>query len=235
LVVVSAPVLALLLAHFLALSHLFPKRESLYARAVFGRYPQLYELHWLVCNLPIWEETFRSVPRLAGRVLQVGCGSGIGSRIIHNQGNEIVGLDNNLPFLRYGRVKGRIGRALCADACAMAVASSSFDAVLVPVALHHIADHDGLFAECHRVLNPGGRLLIFEPVSLKARRLRRWNTFHDGIIWSFDVGSIRKRITELAHRHRFHVTSTRFFRTRNLQNYNGFYNMTDIVVELRAM
>lgn len=38
------------------------------------------------------------------------------------------------------------------------------DLVLVPNLVHHVADQDGLFAEIARLLKPGGRVWVFEPL-----------------------------------------------------------------------
>lgn len=43
-----------------------------------------------------------------------------------------------------------------------ALASNSFDYVIVPNVVHHVRDQDGMFRELARVLKPGGELIVFE-------------------------------------------------------------------------
>jgi SAM-dependent methyltransferase len=47
----------------------------------------------------------------------------------------------------------------------------SFDLVMVPNLVHHVADQRGLFAEIARLMKPGGRGYIFEPL---VRELHQW-------------------------------------------------------------
>jgi len=41
---------------------------------------------------------------------------------------------------------------------------ASADLVIVPNLVHHVRDQSGMFAEIHRVLRPGGRAYVFEPL-----------------------------------------------------------------------
>ncbi len=47
---------------------------------------------------------------------------------------------------------------------ATGLAASSTDLLLIPNLVHHVADQRGLFAEVHRLLKPGGRGYVFEPM-----------------------------------------------------------------------
>lgn len=44
------------------------------------------------------------------------------------------------------------------------LASGQADLVLVPNLVHHVADQQGLFAELARLVRPGGRVYVFEPL-----------------------------------------------------------------------
>ena len=43
-------------------------------------------------------------------------------------------------------------------------ADASADLVVIPNLVHHVRDQAGMFAEAHRVLRPGGRVYVFEPL-----------------------------------------------------------------------
>lgn len=41
---------------------------------------------------------------------------------------------------------------------------ASADLVIIPNLVHHVRDQAGMFSEAHRVLRPGGRVYVFEPL-----------------------------------------------------------------------
>ena len=104
-----------------------------------------------------------------GHVLDVGCGIGGPARHLAAEfGCRVTGLDLTEEYCRVaamlaartdlsGLVDFRHG-----DALAMPFADQSFDLVWSQHASMNIADKDGLLAEMHRVLKPGGRLAIYD-------------------------------------------------------------------------
>jgi dolichol-phosphate mannosyltransferase len=90
-------------------------------------------------------------------VLDVGCGS---SRIILDLPGA-VGLDirqNKLRWLAWRR--GRLVRASCER---LPFADGSFDGLIHSEVIEHIPDDPAILAECHRVLRPGGILVLGTP------------------------------------------------------------------------
>jgi demethylmenaquinone methyltransferase/2-methoxy-6-polyprenyl-1,4-benzoquinol methylase len=97
-------------------------------------------------------------------VLDVGTGTGLLAReIIHVLGSSggVVGLDPSWNMMAAGRrelnlrfVQGLGERLPFPDA--------QFDLVTMGYALRHVPDLDQTFEEYHRVLKPGGRLLLLE-------------------------------------------------------------------------
>jgi len=108
-----------------------------------------------------------------GRMLDVGCGLGTDSVILHlATGVRITGIDMDPMSLETGAVRiawlsERLG--LDADAIAkpqkmnaanLSFADGSFDSVWSNESIEHIHPTDGLFREVHRVLKPGGRFFV---------------------------------------------------------------------------
>lgn len=105
------------------------------------------------------------------RVLDFGCGGGVGTRCIAKQltdGGEVVGVDVSSVMLeRAGRRLRKYPNAkvLKGELDALDIDENSFDIVSMIYVIHDIARKDrprivGAFA---RLLKPGGRIWVFEP------------------------------------------------------------------------
>ena len=97
------------------------------------------------------------------RVLDVAVGTGLTARAalsITGRGSLVVGLDSSLGMLGHARLLGiPLVRAVAEQ---LPVASRSFDFISMGYALRHVADLNDTFREYHRVLRPGGRLVLLE-------------------------------------------------------------------------
>ncbi len=105
--------------------------------------------------------------RLAGdvtgrRVLDAGCGSGPLAAALQGAGAEMTGFDASPEMLRLARRRlGEDADLHVADlARPLPFADDEFDDVVVSLVLHYLEDWGGPLAELHRVLTPGGRLLL---------------------------------------------------------------------------
>jgi ubiquinone/menaquinone biosynthesis C-methylase UbiE len=149
---------------------------------------QLNRIEKALMNNPVraaiqrWYEA-RLLERLGGRtdglrVLEIGCGRGVGTEIIVERfrAREVVAFDLDPDMVSQARA--RLARYLTArvhlhvgDAAAIAEPDASFDAVFDFGIVHHIPQWRDAVAEVRRVLRPAGRF-FFEEVTRQA--LERW-------------------------------------------------------------
>jgi demethylmenaquinone methyltransferase/2-methoxy-6-polyprenyl-1,4-benzoquinol methylase len=101
--------------------------------------------------------------RPGATVLDVACGTGLVTREalrLAGPGGVVVGLDPSAGMLAEARAIGT--PLLQGRAEQVPLPSGSVDMVTMGYALRHVADLGVAFAEYHRVLRPGGRLLLLE-------------------------------------------------------------------------
>jgi SAM-dependent methyltransferase len=105
--------------------------------------------------------------RLAGdvsgrRVLDAGCGSGPLTVALRDTGADVTGFDVSAAMV--GLARERLGEDAdlhVADLGApLPFSDDEFDDVVASLVLHYLKDWSGPLAELHRVLKPGGRLLV---------------------------------------------------------------------------
>lgn len=145
------------------------------------------------------------VPHARGRVLEVGCGTGLNFELYGDQVRALVALDPD-PFM-LARAAKRVDVLPCpvelleAGAEEIPIHDASIDTALVTFAFCTIPDVDGALREIRRVLAPGGRLLFLEhtrsPRSAIAGVQRAatplWRRLFGGCHLSRDpVGAIRR-------------------------------------------
>jgi ubiquinone/menaquinone biosynthesis C-methylase UbiE len=101
-----------------------------------------------------------AVSRLApaGRIADVGCGTGISTRLLAARGRPVVGIDPNPQMLARAQAKG--GEYLRGEATATGLAAASVDLVTVAQAFHWF-DVEPTLRELQRILKPGGWCAAF--------------------------------------------------------------------------
>jgi len=118
--------------------------------------------------MPRVDGILASVGSVAGlRIVDIGCGEGQVARALAEQGAEVVGYD---PFINptdwVETVSGRF-RLAKAAADAIPEPDGSADLVVFVFSLHHVPRDRlaGALGEARRLLKPGGRLCIAEPIA----------------------------------------------------------------------
>ncbi len=99
------------------------------------------------------------------RVLDIGCGDGNYTGPAAEHTGAAVGLDRDRAMLAAAAARLRDVRGLRwieGDATRLPFSDASFDAVLAITVLCFVADRHAVIVEAHRVLRPGGRLVIGE-------------------------------------------------------------------------
>lgn len=104
----------------------------------------------------------RLQPAPGERILDIGCGTGRLTADLYGRVGDgvITAVDRSPAMVREARrhLPARIGVAE-ADAVALPFGDERFDAVFSTATFHWVPDHPRLFAEIHRVLRRGGRLV----------------------------------------------------------------------------
>jgi demethylmenaquinone methyltransferase/2-methoxy-6-polyprenyl-1,4-benzoquinol methylase len=153
---------------------------------IAGRYDSLN--HLLSLNIDKnWRRRVRReladvLERPEAFVLDVACGTGdLSVELQQNASATVVGTDFCRPMLAVAAAKtnGMAQRIplIEADGMNLPSASESFDAVTIAFGLRNFANWSNGLVELHRVLKPGGRLLILEfsaPVLPGFRQLFRF-------------------------------------------------------------
>ena len=112
-----------------------------------------------------------------GSVLEVGCGTGLGLRDFSASVDRLWGVDPNAAALRRALQRMPSAGLAVASAERLPFASSSFDCVVSSLVFCSVSDPARGLAEIHRVLKPGGRLLMLEHVQARSpisARLLDW-------------------------------------------------------------
>lgn len=161
-----------------------------------------YEQHLLpylldfACGLkPIVEQRRKVIPHAAGRVLEIGIGTGLNLAFYDKtKVRGLVGIDPAQQMHKLARRRSRTAglpvelRAMSAET--LAIESASFDCVVCTYTLCTVPDPSAALAEMRRVLRPGGRLLFAEHGLAPDPSVAQWQ-FRLEPLWSKIAGGCR--------------------------------------------
>lgn len=143
----------------------------------------------------------RRVPR-GGRILDVGCGRGVLLKELARRDFEAHGFEVS-PSAAEG-VDSRIAIRIGDDLSEASYPSANFDQVIIWHVLEHVSDPRGTIEEIHRILKPGGEIVVAVPnfSSLQAR----WSGpawFHLDLprhLYHFPATGLKKLLSECGFR-----------------------------------
>jgi ubiquinone/menaquinone biosynthesis C-methylase UbiE len=135
---------------------------------------KLSKIEFIVVNNPIRnfiqdKIEFRRIRKMVNmpenlNVLEIGCGTGNGSKLIKKYFNPkkitSIDLDEKMIKIANKKNKDRIIKFQQADAEKLPFKNHEFDAVFEFTVLHHVTDWEKALKEIFRVLKPGGYFVI---------------------------------------------------------------------------
>jgi ubiquinone/menaquinone biosynthesis C-methylase UbiE len=118
----------------------------------------------------------RIVPLAAGRVLEIGLGSGLNLPFYTDRATEVIGLDPHPKLLAMASKKTTAvpSRIIEGSAECIPLEDKSVDTVISTWTLCSIPDVSTALREMRRVLKPDGRLLFVEHGLAPEKGVRRW-------------------------------------------------------------
>lgn len=140
-------------------------------REYSGTAAELYQSFFVpAIATPVSGELLRTADLRAGeRVLDVACGTGIITRAAAEQVGQtgmVTAIDLAPDMLEVAKATPAAGAPIewhQADAASLPLPDASYDVALCQMGLMFMADRTGAFAELHRILTPGGRVVINTP------------------------------------------------------------------------
>ena len=158
--------------------------------------------------------------RLAYRVLDLGCGAcELAQYLSKTYGQKVTGVDisaNSFPDTRNITKNTKGIRCIRKDAARLSfIRNETIDAAIIFWALHEMKNSQAILQETHRVLRPGGEIVVVEfPRNSLARKLWNENYYTSKEL----TGSLRKagfkdiRAKRIEHKQILWVTC---FRSKN--------------------
>lgn len=128
-----------------------------------SKYHELEENHWWFVGRR--DIIFRLVKdyRRDMEILEVGCSGGVLIEFLKRQGfTKLHGIDIDEKAIEICRQRG-INEVGVADAQETGFKDQQFDVLIASDVLEHIKHEDEALLEWHRILKPGGKLIIFVP------------------------------------------------------------------------
>jgi SAM-dependent methyltransferase len=162
------------------------------ADSAAGRLAEIYRRFVLLDHVAFVEQALRRAA--AGDwVLDVGCSGGLMARLLRDRGWRAVGFDNSLDAARTAWVSNFVP-VVCGDFLAAPLPNQSFGVVTMFHLLEHVEQPRDFLAAAHRILKPGGRLIVQVPNAASWQALllgEAWNGFDvPRHLWNFRAGDL---------------------------------------------
>lgn len=114
----------------------------------------------------LWERyrtAFDWTPEGSQRVLDVGCGNAIFTQWLRAKAVQVCGFDHNLGQVAYGHRRYPDLLLFVGAGEAVPLRDESFDGVICSEVLEHVDNDQSTLDEIHRLLRPGGWLILTTP------------------------------------------------------------------------
>jgi ubiquinone/menaquinone biosynthesis C-methylase UbiE len=129
-------------------------------------------------------KAYEEVVKRAGdkTVLEIGCNTGYGTKLVSNVCRKIIGVDLSLKALRVASTRYAAANIdyLLIDGLTLPFADGSFDLVISFQVIEHISNYKTYLSELKRVLSPDG-VVVFTTPNARVRLdpgMKPWNEFH---------------------------------------------------------
>lgn len=206
-------------------------KSSAKVRAMFGDIAGTYDLlnHLMSANQDKrWRRRAVSLlgPRAGHRILDLCCGTGdLGQEILRQQPHcEVIGGDFAVPMLQIATKKMPATPFSAADALRLPFPDSTFHGITVGFGARNWSDTAAGLREAHRVLLPGGKLMILEFMQPQSTALRSFYGFFNNFL-----APLGRRISGHHSAYDYLPQSIGGFYTRTtfaeLMRQNGFSNV----------
>lgn len=181
-------------------------QQQLYFNQIAGRFDRSYGpgRSWQAFG----QMLLRVLPPLV--VADLGAGEGLLSELLALRCKKVIAVDNSEKIVAFGAAKARKNglknlEFRLGDLQAPPIDRQSVDLVVLSQALHHAAEPDKTIAACHKILKPGGQIMILDLLQHnfgKARELYgdRWLGFPESDLhrWLESAGYKRIEINVVA-------------------------------------
>lgn len=162
------------------------KKSITYMESV--RYDQIYkheaDYWWFRGRRKLLKEIFKSIPpkKTPLKILDTGCCTGYNLHLLSEFG-EIYGVDTEKKAVEYCKMRGFKKVFLLKNGLKLPFKNNYFDVVTCLDVLEHIKEDEDYLKELHRVLAPGGKLVLFTPaisllwsqLDVISHHIRRYN------------------------------------------------------------
>lgn len=182
---------------------------GIYDRIIFPRL-----MHWTCGRSDVTRYRKWVVPKAAGRVLEVGVGSGLNLPLYGDPVSEVVGID---PHDTLNRMAGQRSKdasvpitLVKGSAEDLPFEDASFDTALMTWTLCSIPDGGRALDEIRRILKPGGQLLYIEHGQAPDAGVARWQDRLNPA-WKRLAGGchLNRPINNMIREHGFSLAETR--------------------------
>ena len=121
----------------------------------------------------------RHLPERRGRVLDVGCGTGLLAFELSKRFDSVIAIDISEPMLAIARRKRAAPNVEYrrADANQLAL-EETFDAIVSHTTFHHLENIPETLSRLKAALVPGGRLILIDLVNRWPRMVRQYSVFN---------------------------------------------------------